>query len=246
MNHFFCGMILTLIFSSAFANNDPVPSDTLLINLPKDSRIVVKNPIFVDSPIGRIYQKILYGEFSGVLSERLRKIKANEIWPIKAVSVDDKRAVAIDVTPDMSPLGNLKIWVSENKGQIPKTVADFIDQFDSYFQIIYDDPANDQYQGMEKSMMVHAVMSKITTALKEGNYAEALPHFSQLEKLGTNLPDAFYYYYIDTLDKTGMWEKEYVYAESYLKERGKKNKFYNKIVDLYSNALKNINNALGY
>lgn len=229
-----------VIFSSAFANNEAVPGNILLLNLPQGSRIVVKSNISVESSVGNIHQKILYGKFSGVLSEKHRKIKAEDIWPIKEVSIENNGAIAVDVTPDMSPLGSLKIWFSPNDGKIPTTVADFARQLGSYFQIIYDDPADDPYQGMEKSEVKDLVMPKITTALMDNNYIGALPHFAQLAQLGINLPESFYYYYAEALEKTEMWERAYILANNYLESHKNKSKYYAQIYGIYSEAFDNI------
>src|SRR3989338_7849953 len=63
----------------------------------------------------------------------------------------------------------------------------------------------------DKDAQVKPLMDKITAALKADRASEALPYMAQLEgmelDLSYPLPESFYYYYIDTLDKTGDKDK---------------------------------------
>lgn len=56
---------------------------------------------------------------------------------------------------------------------------------------------------LDKSIQVDATMTKITTLFQANRETEALPYFSQLEAMDTSLPESFYFYYIEALEKSG-------------------------------------------
>lgn len=87
---------------------------------------------------------------------------------------------------------------------------------------------------LDKSVQVDVVMSKITTLLQANKEAEALPYFQQLEAMDTPLPESFYFYYIDALDKSGDANNALSRAEAYLSRYGKKGKYYGKVVAIMS------------
>lgn len=87
---------------------------------------------------------------------------------------------------------------------------------------------------LDKSVQVDVVMSKITTLLQANKEAEALPYFQQLEAMDTPLPESFYFYYIDALDKSGDANSALSRAEAYLSRYGKKGKYYGKVVAIMS------------
>lgn len=87
---------------------------------------------------------------------------------------------------------------------------------------------------LDKSVQVDIAMSKITTLLQANKEKEALPYFEELESLDTPLPESFYFYYIDALDKSWNGEAVLSRAEVYLRKYGKKGKYYGKVISIVS------------
>lgn len=117
---------------------------------------------------------------------------------------------------------------------------------------------------VDQDVQVDLLMAKITSALKADRAAEALPSFAQLESmepsLKTPLPESFYFYYIDTLDKAGDKEKALgsdhnqaflndklnanSRAEAYLEKHGKKGKYYSQVIEIKSRLGEELRNDL--
>lgn len=80
------------------------------------------------------------------------------------------------------------------------------------------------------------LMSKITAALKANRAADALPYFAELEgmedSLSYPLPESFYYYYIDTLDKAGDKANAIIRGKIYLKKFGKDGRHYSQVSEI--------------
>ncbi|MDD2364765.1 MAG: DUF1566 domain-containing protein [Desulfuromonadaceae bacterium] len=81
-----------------------------------------------------------------------------------------------------------------------------------------------------------ALMGKIIPLIKENNAAGALPYMAELEKLGPRLssplPESFYYYYIDCLDKAGENSQALNRSKIFLKKYGKKSKYSSKVNEI--------------
>jgi len=91
-----------------------------------------------------------------------------------------------------------------------------------------------QAQALDREVQIDILTNKITTLLKAGKNAEALPYFAELEGMQAALPESFDYFYIDTLDKSGKAEKALERSEGYLKKYGKKGKYYGQVIEIMS------------
>ena len=93
-------------------------------------------------------------------------------------------------------------------------------------------------QALDQGVQVDLLMNKITSSLKAGKAAEALPAFAQLESMESSLakplPESFNYFYIETLDKTGDALKAYSRAEAYMSKYGKKGGHYAEVIEIMS------------
>ncbi len=86
----------------------------------------------------------------------------------------------------------------------------------------------------DKAVQIDLLMSKITSLIEAKQEAKALPYFSQLEAIETPLPESFYYFYIDALDKSGDSKKALSRSEIYLNAYGKKGKYYSSVLTIYA------------
>lgn len=98
-------------------------------------------------------------------------------------------------------------------------------------------------QALDKEVQIDILTNKITTLVKAGNNAEALPYFEQLEGMQATLPEAFDVMYIDVLDKAGKAEKALERGEAYLKKYGKKGKYYSKVIEVVSRRSMDVEKA---
>lgn len=87
---------------------------------------------------------------------------------------------------------------------------------------------------LNKEVQVDILMGKITSLLQANKEADALPYFAELETMGTQLPESFYFYYIEALQKSGSKEKTLSRAEDYLNRYGKAGKYYGKVIPIVS------------
>ena len=94
------------------------------------------------------------------------------------------------------------------------------------------DPDYDAYPDLDQKTKTDIVMSKITTAIKEERYKDALPYFLLLEIHGSNLPESFYFYQIQTLSKVFKGNVINIKAQEYLKKFGSKGKYYAEVVEI--------------
>ena len=256
MRNILCGVLLLMIGLPVFASNDPVPVNAPLMRLPDGARLVLKTRIDVyeqnllnDPGILKIFGSYSYlslniDDNGSVLLEEgtflpivktvtsIAEVKTALPYIITSRSAGRQKMLVIEWVNSRSLRG--AVWLDERDGELPNSVDDFNRWLGKYFQIIYDDPGNDPYPGMEKGMVVDIVMAKITAALKANKYAEALPHFSLLERRGAALPESFYYYYTDTLEKSGQKDKARASAAAYLKSYGKTGKYYPQVVEIMS------------
>lgn len=217
-----CGIFLLLMCSLGFANDEPVPGSTLLTQLPEGSRIVAK---------ARISSRnvVLYGKYSKLISPP--KPEGNS-WSMSAgVALPFVRSELSEASLTLFSVNGWAVVFSRSDGELPKTVADFNKLVGSHLQILYDDLSYDPYPGMDKGAVADILMGKITDALKANRHAKAVPEFARLEKLGLSLPESFYYYYIEALDKAGRSPEARVRATAYLKSYGKQGKYYANIIE---------------
>lgn len=221
MKNIIFAVLSLMMFSSALADNVLVPESALLTDLPAGSRILLKRDISFNGA-GEIF-----GKYSGIADEQPRTLKAGEVLIIDTVEIFKGNLLIYWASGHPS-----RIWFSKMDGNPPETVADFNRRVRGYLQIIGDDP--DPYPGMEKSMVVDIVMAKIMAGIKEEKYKKILPEFAFLEKQGVNLPESFYYYYTEALDKSGERDKARTHASDYLKKYGKKGKYYQQAVEIMS------------
>ena len=97
---------------------------------------------------------------------------------------------------------------------------------------------NDPYDGLDQKTKTDIWMSKITTAMKENKFRDALLYMAFLEKYNNNLPESFYFYQIRCLANTT--NKEYhhrsavlqIKLKEYLKRYSSKGKYYAEVIEI--------------
>lgn len=219
-----CGIFLLLMCSFGFANDEPVPGSTLLTRLPEGSRIVAKSRIHAS-------EVVLYGKHSKIVFPP----SFGNSWHMSVgVALPFVRSDLTETSLTLFSVNGWAVVFSRSDGELPKTVADFNKLVGSQLQILYDDLSYDPYPGMDKGAVTDILMGKITEALKANRHAKAVPEFARLEKLGVSLPESFYYYYIEALDKAGRRAEARVRATNYLKDYGKQGKYHLEIVKFMS------------
>lgn len=90
----------------------------------------------------------------------------------------------------------------------------------------------DLYRDFSDDVTIDLLMAKISTAIKSQNYAEALPSFVYLENRIENLPESFWYHYLETASNVNDKEKVRALGTKYIKDYGKKGKYYGKVITL--------------
>ena len=88
------------------------------------------------------------------------------------------------------------------------------------------------YPDLDTKTKTDIMISKITTAIKAERYKDALPYFVSLERKNSNLPESFYFHYIQSLSKAGYSEATNIQAQEYLKKYGSKGKYYTEVVEI--------------
>jgi hypothetical protein len=90
--------------------------------------------------------------------------------------------------------------------------------------------------GVSQEVQADLLMAKITTAIKAGRAADALPFFAELESMAPSLseplPEGFYYNYIVALKKGGDKANALNRAEAYLDKYGKKGRHYDEVIEI--------------
>lgn len=92
-------------------------------------------------------------------------------------------------------------------------------------------------QAQESSIKTDILMERITSLIDANKHAQALRYFAELEATGTSLPQSFYYFYIDALDKAGVIDETVQRGEAFLNQYGKKSKYYSQVVSIVSRRL---------
>ena len=90
----------------------------------------------------------------------------------------------------------------------------------------------DAYAGLDPEVLYDVLMDKIVGLLKGGKPELALPYFTRLEYGAASLPESFYFYQMETLERVGQSAEARLKAEAYLRRFGKKGKYYAKVVAL--------------
>lgn len=90
----------------------------------------------------------------------------------------------------------------------------------------------DPYYGKSSKIVEDIIMVRITTAIGENKWEEAISSFDELESRGVNLPESFYYYQIDTLMKAGKKELAHQKAERFISNYGDKSSHYARMIEI--------------
>jgi len=92
----------------------------------------------------------------------------------------------------------------------------------------------DPYYGKSSKLVEDIIMVRITTAIGANKWEEAISSLDELENLGVNLPESFYYYQIDTLMKAEKKEQAHQKAEAFILKYGDKASHYSRMVEILS------------
>lgn len=114
---------------------------------------------------------------------------------------------------------------------LPLTVGEFRKAYGNYFDILVREP----YPDMDKDIVVDIEMSKIKSVIEKknaspGEYKNILPSFYYLETKLDDLPESFYYYFIEVLAKQYRLDLVKVRATDYIKKYGKNGKYYTEVI----------------
>jgi hypothetical protein len=114
---------------------------------------------------------------------------------------------------------------------LPLTVGEFRKAYGKYFDILIREP----YPDMDKDIVVDIEMKKITSVIESkssspGDYKRILPSFYYLETKLDDLPESFYYYFIEVLAKQYRLDLVKVRATDYIKKYGKSGKYYTQVI----------------
>ncbi len=90
----------------------------------------------------------------------------------------------------------------------------------------------DPYANLDRDLLQDLLMQKIVTHIKADRPAEALPYFQRLEQTALPLPESFYFYQMEALEKSGRKADARAKADAYLARTGKKGKYYSKVIAL--------------
>lgn len=119
--------------------------------------------------------------------------------------------------------------------ELPKkiqTVGEFNDLYRDFIKLVYRDP----YKDLPDDVVTDLVMEKITTAIKNRDYANAIPNFIYLEERSEKLPESFWYFYMETAsnvnDNDNDKTKVRALGMKYIKDYGKNGKYYDKVISL--------------
>ncbi len=129
--------------------------------------------------------------------------------------------------------------VSLDDAYLPLTVGEFRATYGNYFDIL----AREPYPDMGEDIVIDIEMSKIMSVIQKQNasrldYEKIIHSFYYLDTKVYNLPEAFYYYFIEVLSKIKI-EQAKLRAKNYIKKYGKNGKYYTKIINILSDATKN-------
>jgi hypothetical protein len=257
MRYIFPGFALLFALSSAYALDQPIPISTDVEHLPAGARLVIKKSLklkdfnrnnkqyyenhdlkVVSNTDGRDFDWLGISCKNEVIFEydsaspirfnlgRTRRIDLN----MQAANGYNYIGHFLEIhfsTDEKNPSADCEIDL--NTADLVKNSGDLMRNLSPYFDLVNE---ADPYAGMDKGVIVDVAISKITSNLKAGQPAKALPEFQYLEKLGVPLPESFYFYYTDTLSKLGKNSEALAHAQEYLKSYGKKGKYYSQVVEI--------------
>ena len=86
----------------------------------------------------------------------------------------------------------------------------------------------------DKTVQADILTGKITTLIKAGKQADALPYFEQLEALDVPHPESFYFFYVDALDKAEKVKATVERGNQFLEKYGRNSKYYADVIAIVS------------
>ena len=244
-------IIISLIFLPVMCMGQVVSSQLLLTELPKMVGIVVKVGIqqktgsdgggwyfskkdyvrisdshtgfYIECPTPRIFSADPYFPSIFLISNmefidlpmRSRDIR----WISNSVRMEIKAANA-------GPQFECVLKIEAEDRRMPKTVGDAKDYFQGMLDFINLDP----YSNLDQDTAVAILMKKITTAMADNQYKEALMSFFLLEQRESNLPEGFAYFYAKALKESGYKDLARRYCDIYLRKYGRSGKYYVEVV----------------
>lgn len=228
------GIALFVFCSFAQADYEPVSDNTPLFDLPEDAQVLVKQDMsYNNSNTSNNFYVTKFGE--GVIyyykDRKFNYLTRGELFRVKEVRGPQPCQININFDDSGSICFGYQIIRGDQGSAF--TVADFNRFLGDYFQIVYNSNYT-RYPGIEKTTVVDIVMGKIVTSLKNSDYKNSLKDFTYLEKSGAALPESFYYYYADALDKSGKKVEARAHASDYLKKFGKGGKYYAQVIEIMS------------
>lgn len=81
----------------------------------------------------------------------------------------------------------------------------------------------------EKEAQADLIVARLVPLIQTNQHAQALPLMAELEAVGTPLPESFYFYYADALDKTGDVDAALRRAEDYQSRYGRKGFYFERV-----------------
>ncbi len=90
----------------------------------------------------------------------------------------------------------------------------------------------DLHFGMTPELVVDVLMARITKALAENRFADALPPLAEIEAMGLPLDEDFYFYQADTLARAGQADQARAKASAFVARYGRKSTHYARMVEI--------------
>ncbi|SFQ34402.1 hypothetical protein [Variovorax sp. 770b2] len=229
---------LLMVGGSAHAVDDPVPPDTDLQALPEGARLMAVRDIVIDNNgDGKhdTYAVDLGNGWFSELREEPFRVRKGTVYRIRKVSEDGAlylRPIGYTLPNSGDNPGDAQVTFKNTKHarNAKKTVRDLNNVIAGNLKIVFDDPLS----GMDPAIAQDILLAKIMASIKDGKYSEALPSFERLEKLKSDLPESFFFHYIQALDKGGKKQEARARAVAYLKKHGKAGQYYDQVVELMS------------
>lgn len=237
------------VFSTStlvFADYIPIPDDNPLTNLPDDAVILAKKDIVFSIVDDFSYFRKFTGDGKGYHFNYSKSlISKGSTLAISNMYQTNYYATPVffhQIKPDSGETNffwfNIKnqskaIWIAlwqftKDIEQSPRTVKDFNEWVGGDFQLVHDNP----YEGLDEKTKIDIIMVKITNAIKEERYKDALPYFNDLERNNSNLPESFYFYQIQSLFKSNLSDEAKDKARDYLKKYGSNAKYYAEVIEI--------------
>ncbi|WP_326999098.1 hypothetical protein [Comamonas testosteroni] len=225
-------MALMTVTGLAHAIDDPVPPDTKLTQLPEGSRLVTLRDIDLDNDgdgSSNVYSLKLPGGWFSEMRNEPTRVPKGTIYRIDRVN--ENGSMTIRPTTYALPKDKYGVITFKGKAQVgSRTVRDLNRVIDGNMKIIFNDPLSE----IDPAIAQDILLSKITANIADGKFAEALPGFERIERLGAELPESFYFYYIQALDKSDKKDEARTRSLTYLKKYGKAGQYYNQVVEVMS------------